>query len=314
MPGTRWPEILEEVSIYEAIIKTLLYFDIFHYPLKKEEVVSFLGKQCTPAEVNDALKMLVHRGYVYQFNEFYSVDGARSNVLRRVKGNELATRMLPLAARQATFIGQFPFVRSVMASGSISKGYMQEDSDLDFFIVTDPGRLWITRMLMVIYKRVFLSNSHKHFCINYFVTSDQLEIEEKNIFTATELATVIPLFGQQYYHDLMESNGWLMGFFPNYTRRIASLKSERKAWTRRMIEGTINALRPDVLDDWCMRLTQRRWEKLYRASYNDSDFRIAFKSKKSSSKNHPKHYQRSVTDMLEKKWSEYKMQFNVEGL
>ena len=96
---------------------------------------------------------------------------------------------------------------------------MDEKSDLDFFIITAPKRLWIARTLLVMYKRFFLFNSHKYFCVNYFVDEDHLEIEEKNLFTATELATVIPLYGQVHYTNLLKANPWLKRFFPNYTPR-----------------------------------------------------------------------------------------------
>ena len=42
----------------------------------------------------------------------------------------------------------------------------------------------------------------KNFCINYFVDSENLEIQEKNIFTATELVTLLPTFGREMYENL----------------------------------------------------------------------------------------------------------------
>jgi hypothetical protein len=69
------------------------------------------------------------------------------------------------------------------------------------------------------YKRLFLKGSHKHFCVNYFIDEDHLEIEEKNLFTATELATVLPLYGSQQYTKLIKTNRWLKSFFPNYVPR-----------------------------------------------------------------------------------------------
>ncbi len=97
---------------------------------------------------------------------------------------------------------------------------MDERSDLDFFIITAPNRLWIARTLLVLYKRVFLANSHKHFCVNYFIDEKHLEIEEKNLFTATELATVIPLYGSKQYENLQGVNSWLARILPQlYTTK-----------------------------------------------------------------------------------------------
>jgi hypothetical protein len=297
--------------IFESIIKTLLYFDIFNYPLKISEILTFLARDSNEREVSEAIEILVDKEYVYQFNEFISVQNKKENVARRVKGNEMAESLLPLARRKAHFIGQFPFVKAVMASGSMSKGYMDEDSDLDFFIVTEPGRLWIARTLLVMYKRVFLKNSHKHFCVNYFVSSDRLEIEEKNQFTATELATVIPLFNQGVYFELLRDNGWLTRFYPNFVPRIATRKVEKLSFMKKIVEGGINFIGGKMMDEWCMKITYNRWMRVYRSQYSESDFNIAFKTRKYVSKNHPKHYQKKISEVLEQKWKAYAQRNNV---
>ena len=89
-------------------------------------------------------------------------------------------------------------------SGSLSKGYYDDDGDIDFFIITSPKRLWIARTFLILYKKIFLLNSRKYFCVNYFISSNALEIEEKNIFTATELTTLLPMFGNGSFHKFYE--------------------------------------------------------------------------------------------------------------
>jgi hypothetical protein len=299
-------------SVFEAIIKTLLYFDIFNYPLKKDEILNFLGKNSAPEDVKNALRILVDKEYIYQFNEFFSIQNKEENVLRRIRGNEMASSLLPLAAKKAALIGRFPFVRAVMASGSLSKGYMDTESDIDFFIVTEPGRLWIARMTLVLYKRIFLGNSHKYFCVNYFVSSDKLEIEEKNQFTATELATVIPLYNQRLYIDLLRSNGWLSRFYPNFNPRPVSWKKETASIAKGLMESAINLLGGKLIDEWCLKMTYNRWVKVYKDKYSTEDFQIAFKSRKHASKNHPKHYQKKITEVLEQKWTAYSQQYNLD--
>ena len=204
----------------DQILRTFLYFDIFNYPLKSEEVFKFLGVPALDKSIITLrLNSLRDQRIIFQFGELFSLKNDNSLIERRIKGNQNADEYLILARKTANFISKFPFVRAVLASGSLSKGYMDEKSDLDFFIVTAPNRLWIARTLLVLYRRVFLANSHKYFCVNYFVDEKHLEIEEKNLFTATELATVIPLYGSQQYESLQGVNSWLNEFFPNYTPR-----------------------------------------------------------------------------------------------
>jgi hypothetical protein len=289
-------------AVQEHILRTVLYYDIFNYPLKSSEVFRFLGTNHLDEDVviND-LQKLVDQQLLYQFGDFFSAQRDPINVTRRIKGNKTADIYLPIAQKQAKKIASFPFVRAVMASGSLSKNYMDEDSDLDFFIVTEPGRLWIARTLLVAYKRLFLFNSHKYFCVNYFVDTEHLEIEEKNLFTATELATVIPLHNAVSYRQLHNANPWLGEFFPNYQIRTTEhLLPVKDNVFKKILEKCLNPV-ASILEKYFMALTLQRWKRIYHRDYPDADFKIAFKSKKYASKNHPKHYQRKVMDLYQEK-------------
>jgi hypothetical protein len=138
-----------------------------------------------------------------------------ANFSRRIKGNR-KPRGSAHRQTQSRLHFKISICKRRHGIGLMAKGYMDEKSDLDFFVVTAPGRLWIARTILVMYKRLFLFNSHKYFCVNYFVDEVHLEIEEKNLFTSTELATVIPLSGATLYGNLMQANPWLRLFFPNY--------------------------------------------------------------------------------------------------
>jgi hypothetical protein len=295
--------------IEEKIILTLLYFDVFNYPLKVDEIYRFLGtNHCTESDIKKDLLELKRKKVVYQFSELFSLQNNEFNALRRIRGNSQAEKYLPIAKQKAKVISRFPFVRGVLASGSLAKGYMDSNSDLDFFIITEPGRLWIARTLLVMYKRIFLFNSHKHFCVNYFIDADHLEIEEKNLFTATELATAIPLYGTTYYNLLHDNNPWVTSAFPNFqplsTRGVEEHKS---GFVKKFVEKLFNVFFPDRLESYFKRITMRRWKKIYEKKYSDPDFQIAFKSREHVSKNHPNHYQKKVEDQYLTKVRAFKL-------
>jgi len=255
------------------------------------------------------LNILNDQNIIFRFDEFFSMKNDRSYVERRISGNKEAEKYLVLAQHRANFISKFPFVRSVMASGSLSKGYMDKNSDLDFFIVTAPKRLWIARTLLVLYKRIFLANSHKYFCVNYFVDEEHLEIEEKNLFTATELATVIPLYGSQQYGKLQAVNSWLSEFFPNYIpRSVAGVPVLKVSWIKKNFENLLSIFFGDTLEKYLQKKTLFRWKKLYEKNYTASDFKVAFKSKSYASKNHPRNFQRTIIDVYEEKLRSFGLQ------
>jgi hypothetical protein len=294
---------INDIDLKVHVLKTLLYYDIFSYPLMSDEIFQFLEtNSITEEDVHTALDALANDGIVYKFDNLYSLHPNESNIERRVKGNEQAEKYLPIAQKQATLISRFPFVRAVLASGSLSKGYMDEKSDIDFFIITAPHRLWIARTLLVLYKRLFLGGSHKYFCVNYFVDEDHLEIEEKNLFTATELATVLPLCGAEQYKSLISTNVWVRDFFPNYIpRSTENVTMSTTKGIKKIAEKLINACFALNIESYFKKLTMKRWKKLYESEYSKTDFDIAFKSKTYASKNHPRHFQRKIMETYAEK-------------
>jgi hypothetical protein len=306
-------EVIAHSPLSKNILKTLIYFDMFEYPLTAEEVFCHLQtNSVTDKDVKEELKILSLQSLVYPLDTFYSLQ---NNILlekRRKQGNLLAKTYLKLAERKAKLIASFPFVMAVMASGSLSKEYMEETSDLDFFIITRPGRLWIARTFLVMYKRLFLSGSHKFFCVNYFIDNEHLEIEEKNLFTATELATLIPLYGREQYVQLLAANTWIKNFLPNCKPRSAEhVPSCKTSFMKNIFERLLDSLGGDRLDAFFMNLTGKRWKKMYQARYEKRDFDIAFKTKSYTSKNHPNYFQKKITNLYQERLTAFGKQSGI---
>ena len=173
-------------------LKTILYFSIFRYPLNKDEIHSYTNYE-TITETEKELQHLIDEKILRKVDEFYVYGSDLDSVIKRMRGNMYAKKVMKKASKKAKFIAKFPYVEAVGISGSLSKGYYDNLSDIDFFVITKPNKLWICRTLLMLYKKIFLFNSRRYFCVNYFVSSSQLEIEEQNRFTATELKTLIPM-------------------------------------------------------------------------------------------------------------------------
>lgn len=290
-----------------SVVKALLYSDIFDYPLTAEEVYSRLStNHTTPVEVASQLQELKSSGVVFQFGSFFSVRDESTLAERRSAGNKMADSSLPLARQWAKRIDSFPFVRGVMISGSLSKNYMDPKSDFDFFVVTASRRLWITRALLALYKRIVLGNSHRHFCANYFVDVDHLEIEEQNIFTATELGTLLPVCGVENYNSLINQNRWMLEFLPNFKlpTHVTEPADMRPRRLKSILETLINPV-GTTLDGWLMRFLRRRAHRLYGANLEAADFDVAFKSRRYVSKNHVNHWQRKVIERYDTRFDSF---------
>lgn len=280
-----------------AIVQVLLYFEIFSYPLTAEEVFHFSNYSgSTLDEVCEKLQNLVEQGVIFQLDSFYQTRNDPNWVAHRLDSNRRADLMLPVARRMARFIGGFPFIRGVFVSGSLSKHSMSADSDIDFFLITEPGRLWLARTLLVLFKKIFLLNSRKYFCVNYFVDTAHLEIEEKNLFTATEIATLLPMYGREWYEDFYRANDWVRDFFPHFPPRLNhETPPHKRGFFKKTAEWILGSRFCDWLDVQAMHLTVRYWRRKFR-HFDDRTFDGALKSRRYMSKHHPLYFQKSVLE------------------
>ncbi|MDX1913864.1 MAG: hypothetical protein SFV22_20370 [Saprospiraceae bacterium] len=290
---TQTPSIANHTAT--AVVRTLAYFAVFSHPLTKEEVHVFCGeKEVAIEEITEILEKLKKKGQVFQFYAYYQLKNDPAWVQRRMENNRRADSFLKPARRMARLIGQFPYVRGVFVSGSLSKHCMRPDSDVDFFIVTEPGRLWLARTLLVLFKKVFLLNSRRYFCVNYFVDTRHLEIEEKNIFTATEVVTLLPFWGREYYEAFRAANRWASEFYPNHPpRNLSDVPPDQRGLLKRMFERLFAGSLGDRLDRRAMLFTVNYWRKKFHELDPDT-FDLALKSRQGISKHHPLHFQEKV--------------------
>jgi hypothetical protein len=259
------------------------------------------------SEVNS----LTSKNIIYKKNDYFLLNPDYNRISKRVEGNRRAEKKMKIANRFSKIISFFPFVRAVFLSGSISKGFMDEKADIDYFIITKRNRLWIARFLLVLFKKIFLLNSYKFFCINYFISEDNLEIEEKNIYTATELATLIPTYGSNLYNEFYNANSWLKTYYPNYPKRnTINVSRHKMKLTQKIIEPFLNQKFGESVDDYCMQMFLRFDKKIY-GELEKEAFEVAFKSRKNISKHHPQYFQKRVLEALNHKIHTLEMQHNI---
>lgn len=282
-------------SAKRALLSALWYFEIFQHPLTATELFEFANcPEETPLLLAEKLAELVQEGFIYQFGTYYQSKNDPGWVPRRLDYNRRAARYLPIARRMARLIGAFPFIRAVFVSGSLSKHCMAPDGDIDYFLITEPGRLWLARTLLVVFKKLFLFNSHKYFCVNYFIDAEHLEIEDKNLFTATETLTLLPLYGREWYERFAAANDWTKQYLPNLAWRSAGMAPPpRPGVFKKMAEWILNGCLGAWLDTQAMRLTVAYWRRKFR-HFDEKTFDGALRSRRHVSKHHPLYFQQRV--------------------
>lgn len=292
------------MHLRSSILKVIAYFDIFNYPLSVEDIIWFLDTETEEFLVRRELDTLLDEGCVFRTGTFYSLQNDPALAERRYDNCHRADAMLPLAGKNARLLFQFPFVRGVFISGSLSKRCAEATADVDYFIVTSANRLWIARTIMHLFKKLTYLRGHQHrYCMNYYIDEEAMEIREKNIFTATELITLIAACGNGGVIRFFKANEWTSRFYPSYRHRNReSIGTPRSSLLKRACEKLLDNRLGDRLDDYLRKLTASRWQrKEDRGDLNRHGRRMALQCDKHFARPNPENFQQKVLIRYQRK-------------
>jgi predicted nucleotidyltransferase len=302
-------------AIKNNVLKTLLYYDIFSHPLTREELYLLLPQNTFSKEqifkIIDSLSEDPGSHFSREGKYLY-VKPNRHNIKIRREREKISAKMWKAARVVTHLIKRFPYVRAVFVTGSLSKNSSNKKSDLDFMVVTKKGRLWVSRMLLMLFKKMFLFNSYKFFCINYFITEDNLEIEDKNIFTATEVVYIKSTYNSRMMKDFIRANAWVTSYFPNYKLYDELLNSagfkvnNRKSYLQKFFELFLNGKLGTKLNEKFMTITANHWKNKY-SSIDEKERNHMFRTTPKTSKTHPGNMQKKILSVYNEKLKQFNL-------
>jgi len=286
----------ERTRTWAGLLRALAYFDVFDHPLTAAELVHYADvKFINTQEVYPALRELVSIGAVEHHAGHWSLRDCIERVQRRERSAERAQARFPQAERMTRRIASFPFVRAVLISGSMSKGCMAPDGDIDFFIITSPRRLWVARTLLILYKKLFLLNSRRDFCLNYFVDTEHLTVTERDRYTALEVVTLIPVYGNATSNAFFERNAWAFAHYPSVSAKRGRDLQPSLPLLKHTLERLLNGRVGAILDAWTMELTCRFWRWKF-DHLDPRDFDQTLRSRTYVSRHHPNDFRQLVLE------------------
>ena len=86
-----------------------------------------------------------------------------------------------------------------------------------------PYRIWIARLtdwlilnVLGVRRNALSHHLNDKICINYYVAENNLEIPNKDVFGANEIARMIPLTGFSVYKKFILANSWISEYMCNF--------------------------------------------------------------------------------------------------
>jgi hypothetical protein len=206
------PQKARGTLVLRSVFHTLAYADVFDYPLTAPEVYRYLTS--TKATFEEVTQALADEALFAQIGDYFTLRRREEIVETRKRRAEVAARLWPKAARYGRIIAALPFVRMVAVTGSLSMNNIDEGNDADYMIVTAPNHLWTCRAFSLLIARIAQLDGIR-LCPNYLVTTNALELKERSLYVAHELAQMIPLSGRVVYEEICRLNDWIYDYLPN---------------------------------------------------------------------------------------------------
>ena len=287
-----------EQPLRHSITSTLAYFDLADFPLTKEELYAFLW-QPPMISYNDFLLSLrgadlpatlsfarraggdeaiphpspcpsPNRGGIEggvlsavasKFG-YYFLSGREKIAEERRRRLLFSEQKLKIARQAVKLIRSIPFLRAVFVCNTVGSEQANNDSDIDFFIITEKNRIWITRLLITFWLELFrLRRTNKRIknkvCLSFYVTVDNLDLAsvraaEDDVHFCYWLKQMLPVFDpDNYYSKFLQANQWTKKYLPNADQNQASPYVFK-------IEGSRFG-----------KIWKKFWEKMWEGSYGD---------------------------------------------
>lgn len=241
------------INLRNSILATLVYYDVFDFPLTLFEINKYLinperireGSQrasdsygINPSrlvkdpvlgaisfgQIAEGVDSLVGSGLIGSKNGFYFLAGRDPLYELRINREKIAAQKWKKFLRIAKWFQMVPYLRATLASGSLAVNNTDQKSDFDVLSVAKSGRLYACRLFLSLVASVFRARRTRYersapdkFCFNHYITDENMHIKHESLFNAQTYVNLKPvLVGNGIFGRFYTENIWLNKYVYNF--------------------------------------------------------------------------------------------------
>jgi hypothetical protein len=199
--------------------KALTYFDIFLFPLTDSELKNW--QWTSNSGVN-----IVNRSE--KLGGFNFLSGRNKIILERQARYVNSVVKLGRARMVIKILRLLPSVKMIAVCNSLGYLNAKESSDIDLFILTSPGKIWLTRfwlqsLLKLLHLRPYDRGRKKDsICLTFFLSTDCLNVESlqvsrPDVYLTYWLSQLLPIYNPEgWYEKFIKNNHWVEEYLSKY--------------------------------------------------------------------------------------------------
>jgi hypothetical protein len=244
-----------------AIARSVLYASLFDYPLTLAQLrQSLIESTMTPSEILSAVTRSPALQAVVEHRDGFFLPAGHEELVRERRRREARSRAFLESHRVLlALICALPYVRMVALSGSVAHLNLEGSGDLDLFIVTRGRRVWSVTVAVILLAK--LLGRRRTLCANYVLSDTQLQMDQQDLFTASQIIHLKPLVGSEVYDRLVTLNPFVARVYPNFHRAFAMTAGITVGRLPRQLKSALEwTLKvPSALAEACCRTAYRSY-------------------------------------------------------
>ncbi len=243
----------------------LRFYEIMNYPVPKNSDLFF---QYSDTEHTNTNKLLKNIDETEWWNSF-----------SRDEKSEYMDEYLKEIKRLKSTFQSIPFIQQIFLCNSISFNALDENSDIDLFIIAEPWRIWTVKfrsmiLFMLKWAKRFWKKTRKKICLSFFITSDSqnlypISLPSLDIYLAYRIAHLVLIYqpDEEINNSFFESNKRVKWILPNYQeKQTISLWINPFSWNTKLknVMETLGTWLLWNIFEWTVKHTQKAIIRLKR--------------------------------------------------
>jgi hypothetical protein len=262
-----------DTSIHDGLGKLLEVSTYLSFPFTLQEAADyFLPKSnLTTGQLKTLLASNEFADLNFIIKDGYLLTGNEQAIAYRSERERISAAKLDSATSFAELLVRTcPFIRTVAVTGSVAYGSADKWDDIDLFVITERGRLWVSTILMLIqvrlYKLLRMRPAHLlPFCLSYIHDQDGFLYESRrnktNPLFARELLKAKPVAGIDEYRRVLSENRWVREYYSGpYWAKLNQLEGEEETGQKERRNWPV----PAILALWADRIAYEMMSRYLR--------------------------------------------------
>lgn len=284
-----------EDLLYQSVVRTIAFFDIFDHPLTDRELFEYLHNPPLKPKLDFSLFVLKTRDFpderIAYTHGLWHLAGREALISLRTERSVHIEHKLRKLDKAVRLFSLTPFVRAVFVCNTLAFNAADSDSDIDVLVIVKLGRMWIARLWTTIIMSIYRLRRTKkkvtnRICLSFYLADRALNLSKfriahDDVYLSYWMRTLIPVYDpDQLGESILRANRELLAPFLPHARHVEPTmhyigqKQRNKRTVTRLLEQVFQSHFGDRIEDITRSFQRKKIMRNTRSLVHAKDTRV----------------------------------------